>query len=209
MHSTQTLKEFNLDLAALRKDARRINNKVLKLFAKEAESGNFFYKEKYYKVIGEQLANAPLSSKLHDYYNVFHFPYAEIYKLYQQVSQAFNSVKQYDQVYYLHAWLNYQQQGDTIPAHYHWKGLFDLDETYYATYYINAEPSTTNFKFPSGEVVVKHNKNNTLLISEDIGDIHWVDPWTLEEPRITITMNIVPQKYLQTSPFSNTWIPIV
>ena len=209
MHSTQTLKEFNLNLDALKKDARRINNKVLKLYAKEVESGNFFYKEKYYKVLSEQLANAPLSSKLHDYYNVFHFPYTEIYNLYQQICQTFNEIKKYDQIYYLHAWLNYQQQGDTIPAHYHWRGLFDLDETYYATYYVNAEPSVTNFKFPNGEVMTKNNQNNTFLISEDIGDIHWVDPWTLDEPRITITMNIVPQKYLQTSPFSNTWIPIV
>ena len=209
MHSTQILHQFDLNLEALKKDARRINNKVLKLYSKEIESGNFFYKEKYYKVLGEQLKDAPLISKLHDYYNVFHFPYAEIYKLYQEVCRTFNTVKRFDQVYYLHAWLNYQEKGDSIPAHYHWKGLFDLDETYYATYYINAEPSVTNFKFPSGEIIVKNNKNNTFLISEDIGDIHWVDPWILDESRITITMNIVPQKYLQTSPFSNTWIPII
>jgi hypothetical protein len=57
--------------------------------------------------------------------------------------------------------------------------------------------------------MTKINQNNTFLISEDIGDIHRVDPWTLDEPRITITMNIIPQKYLQTSPFSNTWIPII
>ena len=162
MHSTQTLKEFNLNLDALKKDARRINNKVLKLYAKEVESGNFFYKEKYYKVLSEQLANAPLSSKLHDYYNVFHFPYTEIYNLYQQICQTFNEIKKYDQIYYLHAWLNYQQQGDTIPAHYHWRGLFDLDETYYATYYVNAEPSVTNFKFPNGEVITKDNFRNFI-----------------------------------------------
>ena len=209
MHSTQTLHQFDLDLEALKKDARRINTKVLKLYSKEIESGNFFYKEKYYKVLGEQLKDAPLISKLHDYYNVFHFPYAEIYKLYQEICQAFNKTKRFDQVYYLHAWLNYQQQGDIIPAHYHWKGLFNLDETYYATYYINAEPSVTHFKFPGDKVITKDNQNNTFLVSEDIGDIHWVDPWTLDEPRITITMNIVPQKYLQTSPFSNTWIPII
>ena len=209
MHSTQILHQFDLNLEALKKDARRINNKVLKLYSKEIESGNFFYKEKYYKVIGEQLKDAPLISKLHDYYNVFHFPYAEVYKLYQQVCKAFNTVKRFDQIYYLHAWLNYQQRGDSIPAHYHWKGLFNLDETYYATYYINAEPSDTHFKFSSGEIIVKNNKNNTFLVSEDIGDIHWIDSWALDEPRITITMNIVPQKYLQTSPFSNTWIPIV
>lgn len=209
MHNTQTLHQFDLNLEALKKDARRINTKVLKLYSKEIESGNFFYKEKYYKVLGEQLKDAPLISKLHDYYNVFHFPYAEVYKLFQEVCRAFNTVKRFDQVYYLHAWLNYQQQGDPIPAHYHWKGLFDLDETYYATYYINAEPSTTYFRFPGGAVVEKQNINNTLCISEDIGDLHWVDPWTEDESRITITMNIVPQKYLQTSPFSNTWIPII
>jgi hypothetical protein len=209
MHSTQTVHQFDLNLDALKKDARRINNKVLKLYSKEITNGNFFYKEKYYKVLSEQLVDAPLTSKLHDYYNVFHFPYTEVYRLYQQVSDAFKKTCRHNQPYYLHAWLNYQQQGDPIPAHYHWKGLFDLDETYYATYYINAEPSSTYFKFTDGAVITKENINNTLCISEDIGDLHWVEPWSREEPRITITMNIIPQKYLQTSPFSNTWIPIV
>lgn len=206
---SQSLIRFDLDLDALKKDARRINTKVLKLYSKEIENENFFYKKKYYEVLSQQIADAPLSSKLHDYYNVFHFPYAEIYNLYKQVSRTFKEQCKYDQVYYVHAWLNYQQQGETIPGHYHWKGLFDLDETYYASYYVNAVGSSTHFKFPDGTIISRVNENNTFLLSEDIGDLHWVDPWPNPEPRITISMNIVPQKYLQTSPFSNTWIPII
>jgi hypothetical protein len=208
MINTQTLKEFNLNLDALKRDCRRINNKVLKLYAKEIESDNFFYKKKYYEVLSQQIADAPLTSKLHDYYNVFHFPYAEIYKLYVEISKTFKQHNKYDQVYYIHAWLNYQHQGETIPPHYHWKGLFDLDETYYGNYCVNAEPSITHYKFPDGYIIDHSNKNNTFLLSKDFGDLHYTDPWPKEEPRITISMNIVPQKYLQTSPFYNTWIPI-
>jgi hypothetical protein len=37
-----------------------------------------------------------------------------------------------------------------------------------------------------------------------------VEPWTLDEPRITISMDMVPMKYIQGSPFLlNTWMPIV
>jgi len=205
---TQILSEFDLNLEALKKDTRRINTKVLKLYSKEIENGNFFYKKKYYEVLSQQIADAPVSSKLHDYYNVFHFPYMEIYNLYKQITKTFKEQCKYDQPYYIHAWLNYQHIGETIPAHYHWNGLFNLTETYYASYYINAEGSSTHFSFPDGSIISHKNKNNTFLLSEDIGDLHWVDPWPLEEPRITISMNIVPQKYLQTSPFSNTWIPI-
>jgi hypothetical protein len=206
---SQILSEFNLNLDALKKDARRINNKVLKLYSKEIENDNFFYKKKYYDVLSEQIADAPISSKLHDYYNVFHFPYAEIYNLYKEVVTTFKAQCKYNQPYYLHAWLNYQHKGETIPAHYHWNGLFHLTETYYASYYVNAVGSSTHFKFPDGSIVSHKNKNNTFLLSEDIGDLHWVDPWPLDEPRITISMNIVPQKYVVTSPFSNTWLPII
>lgn len=209
MQDTQIIKNLCLDLEALKKDARRVNNKIIKLYAEQIGQENFFYKEKYYKILGPQLANAPLTSKLHDYYNVFHFPYKELYELYRKICIVFNEHKEHNQIYYLHAWLNYQYQGEPIPAHAHWKGLFDLDECYYASFYIDAEPSTTFFKFPDGTVIEKANKNNTLCLSKDLGDAHWVDPWQGSTPRITISMNIIPQKYLQTSPFSNTWIPII
>jgi len=198
---SQILTEFDLNLEALRKDARRINNKVTKLYSNEIINDNFFYKKKYYELLAKQIANAPLSSKLHDYYNVFHFPYTEIYNLYKQIVTTFRKQCRFDQPYYVHAWLNYQQKGEAIPAHYHWKGLFDLDETYYASFYVNAEPSVTHFKFPDNNIISRQNKNNTFLLSEDMGDSHWVEPWVEDEPRITISMNIVPQKYLVVSPF--------
>lgn len=204
----QKLHQFDLDLEALKKDCRRVNTKILKLYSNQIDNNDFYYKKKYYDVLSKQLEDAPITSKLHDHYNLFHFPYTEIYNLYTRVCKAFNESCKYDQAYYVHAWLNYQKKGDPIPAHYHWKGLFNLDETYYASYYVNAEPGTTYFKFPDGSLTESENKNNTFLLSEDLGDIHWVEPWQLDEPRITISMNIVPQKYLLTSPFSNTWIPI-
>lgn len=209
MYPTQIIRPLDLNLEALKKDARRVNNKITKLYSKQIDEENFFYKEKYYKILGPQLANAPLTSKLHDYYNVFHFPYTELYELYRRICMVFNEHKEYDQIYYLHGWLNYQLKGEPIPAHAHWKGLFNLDECYYASFYIDAEPSITNFKFPDGSIIQKENQNNTLSLSKDLGDTHWVDAWQGDTPRITISMNIIPQKYLQTSPFSNTWIPMV
>lgn len=205
----QKLHHLDLNLEALKKDARRINTKVLKLYSDKIVTNDFYAKKKYYDQLSKQIEEAPLSSKLHDHYNVFHFPYAEIYKLYKEVCRTFKETCRFDQVYYVHAWLNYQEKGQEIPAHHHWKGLFDLDETYYATYYINTDSVSTHFKFPDGTEIHQESENNTILISEDLGDIHWVDKWEKDEPRITISMNITPQKYLQTSPFSNTWIPII
>lgn len=151
-----------------------------------------------------------MSSKLHDYYNVFSFPYDGINELYSKIVMIFKQVCKYEGPYYVHAWLNYQNKGESIPWHHHWGKLSGLEKTFVATYCVNAEPSITTYKFPEDKTYIMNNGNNTMTIYEDIGDIHMVDEWTQDEPRITISMDFVPMKYIQGSPFLlNTWIPVL
>lgn len=202
------IKIFNteLDLTQLKKDCGRINRKVRKEFAELTIPD----KKSYQTVLAEQLDSAPLSSRLHDFYNVFTFPYKHINILYHNMCTTFNSIKEYDDIYYVHAWLNYQHKGESIPWHYHWNGLSGLDKTYVATFYVNAEPSTTIYHYPSSEVIEYSNKNNTIAIYEDAGDRHMVAEWQEDDPRISISMDFVPMKYIQATPYLlNTWLPVI
>lgn len=198
-------KEISLNLEQLKRDARRINNKVCK------QLGHLDIPDdkQYQATLKAQLDAAPMSSRLHDYYNVFSFPYDGINELYREVCAFFKEVCEYDQPYYVHAWLNYLQKGDSVPWHNHWGALSGLRQTYVCSYYINAEPSNTIYKFPN-ETHTVACKNNTITLYEDVGDLHMVEPWTGDEPRITISMDMVPMKYIQGSPFLlNTWMPVV
>lgn len=206
MQNPIQIKNVDLDLDRLKRDTRRINTKV----CKQLRHLEVPIERTYQEILSKQLDSAPMSSRLHDYYNVFSFPYDGIYELYQAVCMFFKEINQYDQPYYIHAWLNYLNQGDSVPWHNHWGALSGLRQTYVCSAYINAEPSNTVYKFPNDNTFVMSNKNNTITMYEDVGDIHMVEPWTSIEPRITISMDIVPMKYIQGSPFIlNTWIPIV
>ena len=198
-------KKVALDLERLKRDTRRINTKVCK------QLGHLEVLEDtaYQSTLKEQLTAAPMSSRLHDYYNVFSFPYDGIYELYTEVCKFFKETCEYDQPYYVHAWLNYLQKGDSVPWHNHWGALSGLKQTYVCSAYINAEPSNTIYKFPD-ETYTVACLNNTITLYEDVGDIHMVEPWTGDEPRITVSMDMVPMKYIQGSPFLlNTWMPII
>ena len=198
--------EFDLDLKQLTKDCRRINNKVTKAYGeKEVPQA-----KKYEHALSKQLEQAPTSSRLHDFYNVFTFPYTSINELYRKVCSEFNKINTYDNKYYVHAWLNYQQKGESIPWHNHWKALSDLDETYVASYYINTEPSVTRYKWADGKIFDHHAENNTFSIYEDEGDTHMVNEWQQDEPRIGVSMDFVPMHYIQSTPYVlNTWMPVL
>lgn len=198
--------ETQLDLEQIKKDCRRIDRKVVKEYS-ELEVPD---KKSYQNTLAEQLDRAPMSSRLHDFYNVFTFPYLGINQLYRKISSVFHTINEYDEQYYVHAWLNYQGKGESIPWHYHWKGLSGLDRTYVATFYVNCEPSVTTYHYPNGEVIERSNTNNTIVIYEDTGDMHMVSEWTEDEPRISISMDFVPAKYVQSTPYLlNTWMPVI
>ena len=202
-------KSLDLDLSRLKKECRRINNKVLAHF----KDATFEIDDNpMYEIINNQLTEGTRLSRLYGHYNIFTFPYQGIYELYQKSCRHFKEICTYDQPYYVHGWLNYLQPGQSVPWHYHWKGTTGLDETYISTFYINAEPSTTLHKFPDATILETTNKNNTITIYEDTGDQHMVDPWQGEDIRVSISMDFVPLKYLQLPKAIlnlNTWMPVV
>ena len=203
------VKSLNLDLARITREARRINNKVLKHF-KDAEFNTD--NTPCYNVVQEQLSQGTMLSRLYGHYNIFGFPYDGIYQVYKESCNFFKEICPYDQPYYVHAWLNYLKPGQSVPWHYHWKGTTGLDETFISTFYINAEPSTTIHKFLNNSLLETDNKNNTISIYEDIGDMHMVAPWEGIDTRISISMDFVPLKYLQIPKAvltMNTWMPLI
>lgn len=204
------IRDINVDLQQVKKDARRASNKILKAYDDIIKNDSYISRKSYHAELNNQLEQAPQTSKLHDYYNLFTFPYEGIVQVYREAIGTFKEVNKYSEQYYVHAWLNYQHKGECIPWHYHWKGLSGLDRTYVATAYINAEGSITTYKYPDGTVYDHHCKNGTISIFEDIGDIHQVNPWTGDDPRITISMDFVPIKYVQSTPYIvNTWMPVL
>ncbi len=108
MQNPIQVKEINLDIERLKRDCRRINNKV----CKQLGDLSVPTEKTYQATLKEQLDAAPISSRLHDYYNVFSFPYDGINELYREVCEFFKETCEYDQPYYIHAWLNYLQKGD-------------------------------------------------------------------------------------------------
>lgn len=203
------VKSLNLDLSRLTKECRRVNKQVITAF----KDVKFDLDDNpMYEIIQGQLTSGNMLSRLYGHYNIFTFPYQGINQLYKETCEMFKQQCAYDQPYYVHAWLNYLQPGESVPWHYHWKGTTGLDQTYISTFYINAEPSKTVHKFPDNSTVTTDNKNNTITIYEDIGDQHMVEPWQGTDTRISISMDFVPLKYLQMPKavlFLNTWIPVL
>jgi len=201
-----TVFNTSLDLSAVIKDCNRVSKKIEKL---SDLVGNAKRKQ-YDQVLQEQLNTAPITSRLHDYYNLFTFPYAGIVSVCQSSINAFKELNKYDEQYCVHAWLNYQHKGETIPAHYHWKGLSGLDKTYVATAYIRAEGSCVTYVHPDGSADIDDCVDNTFVIYEDDGNIHNVSVWNKDEPRITISMDFVPMKYIPSTAYEmNTWMPVL
>ena len=63
-------KGLELDLTALTRETRRINKKV----CKELGDIELPTQTEVQRTLNNQLKTAPMSSRLHDYYNVFLFP---------------------------------------------------------------------------------------------------------------------------------------
>ena len=203
--------DFNLDKTQFIKDARRINNKIVREYGHIDHADSYPTTQHYQKTLHDQLVGSPMSTKLHDYYNIFSFQYSSIFNLYKECAEAFKEVCEYRDryMYWVHGWLNYQQPGEGIPWHYHWKKLSGMDYCYIGTYYVNAEPSITSYRFDNGYNEDRDNKDGTFVIFEDVGDVHMVEPWRGENQRISITMEFVPMENLQVSPFPlNTWMPV-
>ncbi len=93
MQNPIKVKELNLDLERLKRDARRINNKVCKQLGDLEIPSDTAYQS----TLKEQLDAAPISSRLHDYYNVFTFPYDGVNELYREVCTFFKEKCEYDQ----------------------------------------------------------------------------------------------------------------
>jgi hypothetical protein len=202
--------DLNLDLSQIKKDCGRSYQQIIKEYGHIEENDSYPRNTVSQIKELEQLAQAPVSTKLNDFYNLFSFYYKGIYDVYQESVRIFKEVREYQHLYYLSAWVNYQTQGQSIPWHNHWYNLSrNLNNVYIATCYIDAEPSVTTYEFDNGYVERQTIKNNTFTIYEDVGDRHSTDVWQQDYPRISISMEFVPIQHLWRAEFPlNTWIPV-
>jgi hypothetical protein len=129
-----------------------------------------------------------------------------MYELYVAIRSEFRKIIANNDPYYIGAWLNFYEKGQSSDWHSH--GTPELN-AWHGYFSINAEPSVTTYKI-SGvpEELNIINKNNALVLSITGKDKHIGQPWEVDtEPKITIAYDIMPQKNLPPT-YTNFWIPI-
>ena len=189
---------LSLDLALLKNTCTQINSELSTMFS--SSDIDHFIKRNYDQSI------VPFSTSLLTRYNVLCFPYPGMYELYAAIRSEFRKLVSNDEPYYIGAWLNLYEKGQSSDWHSH--GISELN-AWHGYFAINAEPSVTTYKI-SGvpEDVNIVNKNNTLILSVTGKDKHIAQPWEVDnEPKITIAYDIMPQKNLLET-YTNFWIPI-
>lgn len=182
--------DLSLDISALMRECLHVEQIVVEKFV--LDEGKY------------RDDSAPTSTKVYDKYNLFTFSSPEIQRLYWAMRDKIRAVVG-DRIYVMQAWLNVFTAGQSLGKHFHWLPEF---EAYHGYFCVNAEPSTTTYWLPNGEVQEIVNVNNSLVISKSDGDFHKTSTW--ENPnakRITIAFDVVPFEHVRLNE-TNHWIPI-
>ena len=149
------------------------------------------------------------TTALHAFYNFLLFPHPELHKLYFEIKNMFNVMREHTGEYYITMWLNIYRNGEFLDWHGHNK---PQDNGYHGYFSVNSEPSTTTYKLPDNSIESVINSNNQLVISRSNGDIHKVSEWQQTNPRITLAFDILPYEIVNHTFMhhnrTNNWIPI-
>lgn len=116
-------------------------------------------------------------------YNIFNFPYGVLRGIYNEIKEAFNTLKNDNKQYYIKAWLNVYPPGVYVKWHPH------FEHHYYGHYTVRGEGTITEYE--DGNYV---NKNGVFVISEPDRRKHRSHPE--KEERITIGYDIASEEYI-------------
>ena len=189
-------KHLNLNLDNMHISNVRMHRLILDKFYTDDES-----KQSYV------WPTSPLSTKVFWNYNVFLYPHAEYYELFNEIKTMFYEIAKPTEPHYIQAWLNVYEAGQYLAWHKHcddkdkedacWHGFYCAD--------VETEPSQTLYKLSTfTEDVVKIDSSNNLLVMGRAGHIHKTSEWhSSDNPRVTIAFNIIPRSGLNMSELKN------
>lgn len=148
---------------------------------------------------------APLTTKVHEQYNLLMYNFEEFHPLYIQIQNILRQLDDSYHHYYIQCWINIFKKGEFIDWHEHYPPSHN---SWHGFYCVNTEPSKTSYKLPNVEECIDiDSKDNMLVISRSNGDWHRTWPWEFSDrDRITIAFDIVPREYLDHR--AKFWIPI-
>ena len=181
-------KKLNLDLVQLRQSTEAMCE---------------FIKNNYKFNKEEHNAYLTLTTSQFKLYNLLLFTYPQFHELFHNIRNTFLELNDLpDKQFYIAAWLNYYNQGDSIGWHEHlswnWHGFFCVD----------CEPSKTTYRI-DGNMIDVNSENNLLVISKSNGTPHRTWPWPhADRPRITIAFDITTRESIDLNTWSNHWIPL-
>lgn len=148
-------------------------------------------------------------NKGYGYINMFTYAFSEFHNLHSDIKNCFSSLVSKDQNYFIDGWPNayYKNKNDHHDWHMHYHEKLD---TWHGVFYVNANDSITRYMLPNtNEVIDIECENNVLVLVRGGGDRHRSLPWTdPKKPRVTVGLNIVPEKNINPRVWFNYWAPL-
>ena len=148
-------------------------------------------------------------NKGYGYINMFTYAFKEFYNLHSSIKECFNSLVNDNENYFIDGWPNayYKNKNDQIDWHTHYHEKLD---SWHGVFYVNARDSITRYALPeTNEIVDVECEDNVLVLVRGKGDRHRSMPWTKEDkPRVTVGVNIVPEKNINPRVWFNYWTPL-
>lgn len=191
-------KKLNLDTKTIKKNCLVLMEYVLNNFLGD-------YDSKYdYMGSGQNM----MTTKLFTRYNLFLYPLPQFHELFFEIKKYFYEIYPNNkQNYYIQSWLNVYKKGQNIDWHSHWDSE---KQSYHGFYCVNIpEKSSTLYQLrDSDDIIQIPSEENLLVLSPSDGDIHKsTEGSSIDEPRITIAFDILPEKHIPVFGVPNHWIP--
>jgi hypothetical protein len=170
----------SLELTNMKEEVYFISDFVKKTYTYRSSKEQYEY---HNTVFGKSL-----TSVLWEEYNVFNFKQPLLNNLLKKIKKLFIDTYKPTTTYFISAWINIHKKNTHLQWHSHWE-----EGTFHGYFSLQAEPSTTSYKFDDEEDIYVHtNKNGLLLINRSEGNEHCVSNWNENFDRITVAFDIIP-----------------
>ena len=188
MHDKLTIIDTSydtLDLLNMKKEVYLIANFIKNTYSYRSSQEEYEYHN--------NLFGKSLTSVLWEEYNVFNFKQPLLSNLFKKIKTLFIKTYNPTTTYFISSWINIHTKNENLKWHSHWQS-----GTFHGYFALDAEPSTTSYKFIDEEEIYVHtNKNGLLLMNRSEGNRHCVSKWNEDFDRITIAFDIVPYEIIR------------
>jgi hypothetical protein len=188
-------RDLSLDLDQIKKSCGKLENYVKENFKDNTE----WYKD----------LSSPESTNLFKSYNLFLYPLWGFHNLFTDIQSTFHEIRKLNKIshdkFYIQSWVNVYRKGQYIDWHDHWEPQF---KAWHGFYCVDVGDSSTTYKLMDNTIIDVRSRDNLLVLSKSDGDLHKSSEWNLDNPRITIAFDIVPDYSINWDSNQNHWIPI-